>query len=84
MNTPSAWKGCAHDTVLEIHRTRDWSVTDSLLPRGEKLRQALRWIAERGGPTPERIEEASVRFDLSARQEQFLLDHFREEPNSEE
>ena len=58
-------------------------MTDSLLPRGEKLRQALRWIAEQGGPTPQRIDEASVRFDLSAREEQFLLDHFCEGPNSE-
>jgi len=37
----------------------------------------VRWIAEQGGPTAQRIEQASVRFDLSARQEQFLLEHFR-------
>jgi hypothetical protein len=51
-------------------------MTDSVLPTGENLRHAVRWIAEQGGATPQRIEEASVRFDLSALQEQFLLEHF--------
>ena len=59
-------------------------MTDSLQPRGQKLRSALRWISEQGGPTARRIEEASVRFDLSAREEQFLLQHFRSEDEAEQ
>lgn len=59
-------------------------MSDSLLPQGENLRQALRWISEQGGATPERIEQASVRFDLSALQEQFLLDHFQGEDQDAE
>lgn len=58
-------------------------MTDSVLPKGESLRHAVRWIAEQGGPTPQRIEEASVRFDLSALEEQFLLEHFRSGAKSE-
>ena len=60
------------------------NMSDALLPKGENLRQALRWISEQGGATPERIEQASVRFDLSALQEQFLLDHFHgEDPDTD-
>ena len=58
-------------------------MTDSLLPHGESLRRAVQWISEQGGPTPERIEQASVRFDLSALEEQFLLEHFRSDESSE-
>ena len=51
--------------------------TEDLLPKGENLRRAVRWLDEHHELTSERIQEASIRFDLSARDEQFLLDHFR-------
>ena len=59
-------------------------MTDTVLPSGENLRNAVRWIAEQGGATPQRIEEASVRFDLSALQEQFLLEHFSDRADNKD
>ena len=50
---------------------------DDLLPRGENLRRAVRWLSDQGKYTSEAIQEASVTFDLSPQDEQFLLDHFR-------
>lgn len=47
-----------------------------IVPEGENLRRAVRWLSEQEGYTPEAIQEASVRFDLSPQDEQFLLDHF--------
>jgi hypothetical protein len=44
-----------------------------LIPKGEPLRRAVRWLAEHGDWTAERIDEASVRFDLSPADEEFLL-----------
>ncbi len=49
-------------------------------PEGEALRQAIRWIAEQGPCRPELLEEAARRFDLSPRDEEFLLRHFRSRP----
>lgn len=46
------------------------------LPEGENLRRAVRWLSEEKAYTPEGIQEASIRFDLSPQEEQFLLDHF--------
>jgi hypothetical protein len=45
----------------------------SLLPEHEALRRAVAWLAERGPWTPELVDEAARRFDLSPADEAFLL-----------
>ena len=47
-----------------------------LVPEGENLRRALRWLSENPPPTSERINEAAMRFDLTPLQEEFLLREF--------
>ena len=44
-----------------------------LLPEHEGLRHAVAWLLERGKWTPELVDEASRRFDLSPVDEEFLL-----------
>jgi hypothetical protein len=44
-----------------------------LVPKGDALRRAVAWLAEQGPWTPELVDEASQRFDLSPLDEQFLL-----------
>lgn len=61
--------------------------TRSLLPRGEELRQAVRWISEqrKGNPRSRAVElvaQASLRFDLSPLEDQFLRDELVEEPRA--
>lgn len=48
-------------------------MNDSILPRGENLRRAVAWLAERHRHDPAAIDEAAQRFDLSALEEEFLL-----------
>lgn len=48
----------------------------SILPEGEDLRKAVKWIIEQGAFNAGYIEQASVRFDLSPADESFLLRHF--------
>ncbi|MBS2030448.1 MAG: hypothetical protein JST54_21270 [Deltaproteobacteria bacterium] len=53
--------------------------TGDLKPAGESLKQALRWISNEREDRPnvrlgELVEQASVRYDLSPAEEQFLLD----------
>jgi hypothetical protein len=50
---------------------------ESLLPHGESLRRAVRWLGEQPKPDAATIEEAARRFDLTPLEEQFLLEHFR-------
>ena len=50
----------------------------SLLPEHEGLRRAVRWLAEQPSRDARIIEEASLRFDLSPTDEEFLLQHFRD------
>jgi hypothetical protein len=45
----------------------------SLLPEHEALRRAVAWLAQRGPWTPELVDEAARRFDLSPTDEEFLL-----------
>ena len=45
----------------------------SILPKGEAIRHAVRWLAEEGSCTREHVEQAGVRFDLSPLEEEFLL-----------
>ena len=49
-----------------------------LVPEGEPLRRAVAWISDRRRERPDSpvwklVEEASVRFDLSPLDQQFLL-----------
>ena len=48
-----------------------------LVPKGQALRRAVRWLAERGEWTAARIDEASRQFDLSPADEEFLLQEAR-------
>ena len=49
----------------------------SLIPEGEALRHAVQWLAEQEGHcTLQTIEQASLRFDLTPRDEEFLLRQF--------
>ena len=53
-------------------------------PPHENLRRAVQWISDHGPATPDSIEQASVRFDLSPEDEQFLLTHFLERTHDPE
>jgi len=48
----------------------------SLMPEGEHLRLALRWLSENAPITKKTIEEAGIRFDLSPLEEEFLSREF--------
>ena len=50
---------------------------DSILPHGEALRRAVRWLGEQQRHDAAAIEEAARRFDLTPTEEEFLLAHFR-------
>lgn len=56
--------------------------SDPVLPHGEALRRAVRWIGEIGDHSPHAVEEAARRFDLSPADEEFLLRHFAERPRT--
>jgi hypothetical protein len=47
-----------------------------LIPEGESLRHAFQWLAEQGHCTLMTVEQASLRFDLDPRDEEFLLRQF--------
>jgi hypothetical protein len=52
--------------------------TRDIFPGGESLRRAVQWISERRRDAPDvplhkLVDEASVRFDLSPPEAQFLL-----------
>lgn len=46
-----------------------------LMPKGSDLISAVRWLSEQHRHDRQAIEEASLRFDLSPRDEEFLLRH---------
>ena len=53
------------------------SEAKGILPHGESLRRALRWLDERARERPQAaraklVEEAAVRFDLSPLEAEFL------------
>lgn len=50
----------------------------TLLPTGEALRRAIRWLSDQGRHDADAIEEAARRFDLTPADEEFLLRHCRE------
>ncbi len=47
-----------------------------IVPPGEALRKAVHWLAEQGRWDTETVEQAARRFDLSPREEEFLLRQF--------
>ncbi len=53
-----------------------------LLPHGEALRRAIRWLSDEHRHDAAAIEEASRRFDLTPSEEEFLLTHFRQQTPS--
>jgi hypothetical protein len=53
---------------------------ENILPDGEALRRAVRWLGEQSRHDAASIEEAARRFDLTPADEEFLLTHFREPP----
>ncbi len=52
-----------------------------ILPEGEALRRAVRWLARQEARTLETIEAASRQFDLSPAEEEFLIRHFLKNGN---
>jgi hypothetical protein len=55
----------------------------TIIPEGEKMKQALRWISreretDRGGTLAGLISHASMRFNLSPKEEEFLHTFYRE------
>lgn len=52
------------------------SFADSIAPRGEALRGAIRWLGRQGRLTLALVEEASQRYDLSPADEDFLVRQF--------
>ena len=53
---------------------------EEIKPKGEKLRQAVRWLSESAPVTREKIDEAAARFDLSPLEVEFLLREFLQRP----
>jgi hypothetical protein len=49
----------------------------SLLPEGENLRRAIQWISEQRQHDAKLLEAASIKFDLTPLEEEFLLRHFQ-------
>lgn len=53
------------------------------LPKGEKLRRAVRWVSDRRREAPDGslapiLSEAALRFDLTPQESEFLLEFFRQ------
>jgi hypothetical protein len=56
----------------------------TIMPQGEDLRKAVKWISEERQSSSSKklaklVEEASVRFDLSPADGEFLFKFFREQ-----
>jgi len=55
----------------------------SILPEGEQLRRAIKWVSDKrlddpGAGLLKLIEEACLKFDLPPKDADFLLRHFAE------
>jgi hypothetical protein len=64
-----------------MHRPPTGSARD-VFPPGESLRRAIQWISDRRREPPDLpvyklVDEASLRFDLSPPETQFLLENWR-------
>lgn len=51
---------------------------DTLLPHGEALRRAIRWLSDEGRHDAQAVDEAARRFDLTPAEEEFLLEWARQ------
>ncbi len=47
-----------------------------IVPEGEALRRAFQWLVEQEHCTLKTVEQASLQFDLTPRDEEFLLRQF--------
>ncbi len=47
-----------------------------IVPKGDALRRAVRWLSENRDYSYMAVEEAARRYDLSPLDEEFLLRHF--------
>jgi hypothetical protein len=54
---------------------------ETLLPHGEALRRAIRWLSDERRHDAQAIDEAARRFDLTPAEEEFLLRWLREQPS---
>ncbi len=54
-----------------------------VVPKNEALRRAIAWLAGHGTWSAEMIGEASLRFDLSPADQEFLLQEFRRRRTSD-
>jgi hypothetical protein len=57
-------------------------MASGIVPQGEGLRRAMRWLSDRrqedpAAPRPKLIEEAGLKFDLSPAEVQFLYDSWK-------
>jgi len=60
----------------------------TIQPKGEKVRQAVKWISSERMEDPEKkltalLRDAALRFNLSPREEAFLFDFYKEEGGPE-
>ena len=53
----------------------------AILPHGEALRSAVRWLSQQPRHDAATVETAAQRFDLSPLEEAFLLEHFVSGPS---
>jgi len=58
------------------------SQNEGIIPKGEKLRRAVRWVGEICQSDPERkrlqvVQEAELKFDLSPKESMFLYRTFQ-------
>ncbi len=56
----------------------------TIQPKGEKIRQAVKWISserleDENMSIPMLIQDAALRFNLSPKEEEFLLSFYKEE-----
>lgn len=57
---------------------------NTIHPRGERLRRAIRWLSEQQRHDAPALEEAARRFDLTPIEQEFLLRHMRGQDNGGE
>ena len=57
---------------------------DSLSPHGENLRKAITWLSHQIDIQRQTIEQASVKFDLTPLEEDFLLRNFIQEKSKKD
>jgi len=67
----------------------EWNTTGGVVPDGEGLRKAVRWLSDRRcedkvTPLWKLVEEAAIRFSLSPLEEHFLLSSWAELARGEE